>query len=188
MVILWLILRKSLTVFPKWLHCFALYRAYSQGSSFSTSLLTSVIFFPPSLLSSSCLPFLPSFSLLQEREEEVEAACFNLCPLLPLLCPLSWVLCLPLIGSPHFQRRASCRADWDRNLTVSGFMVPVGKSSNSPPLSPQSLSVHVDAHTCVKYKWTMKGKSIGSVTGWVTSVSLSNIECSSLQCAPKNEK
>lgn len=171
MVILWLIFWGRALLFSKVAALLYMHTGRIQRFQF-LYILANICYFLSSV--PRCLPpafpsFLP-FSLLQEREEEGEAACFNLCPLLPLLCPLSWVLCLPLIGSPHFQRRGlHGRADWDRNLTVSGFMVPVGKSSNSPPPSPQSLSVHVDAHTCVKYKWTMKDKS-RLCDRWVTSV------------------
>lgn len=168
MVILWLIFWGRALLFSKVAALLYTYTGRISGFQF-LYILVNICYFLSSI--PPCLPpaFLP-FSLLRETEEEGEAACFSLCPLLLLLCPLSWVLCLPLIVSPHFQRRGlHGRADWDRNLMVSGFMVLVGKSSSSPPLSPQSLSVHMDAHTRVKYKWTMKDKS-RLCDRWVTSV------------------
>ena len=171
-VILWLIFWGRALRFPKMAALLYTYTSRIQGFLFLYVLANICYFLSsiPPFLPPSFPSFLP-FSLLQERDEEGEATCFSLCPLAAPL-PRSWVLCLPLIVSPHFQRRGlHGRASWYRNLTVSGFMVPVGKSSVSSPLSPQSLSVHVNAHTCVKYKWMMRDKSrLGD--RWVTSIQL----------------
>ena len=190
MVILWLIFWGRALLFSKVAALLYMHTGRIQRFQF-LYILANICYFLSSV--PRCLPpafpsFLP-FSLLQEREEEGEAACFNLCPLLLLLCPLSWVLCLPLIGSPHFQRGGGFMAELT-GIEIWQFLGLWYQLENHPTLllhpHKACLCTWMPTHVwSISERWRT---NLGSVTAELLPSCLSNIECSSLQCALENEK